>query len=134
MARGIKDGVDIINTLHQKNDVDFYIAWAEDIKYDNGKLSDKLDALREKTSNASIKSTVVQIPASYWITKNSFKSIANVQTNIKFIPIEDPNDDKLIIVVPSELNDRTANRRNLDAVRAAKFDVVPSCNEASIGN
>lgn len=74
MAKGIQGGVDIINTLHQKNDSNFYIAYASDILYDTDgrtkdtSILDTIDNINKK-SPYSIK---VTIQKSAWSNTNKY--------------------------------------------------------------
>lgn len=136
MAKGITGGVDIINTLHQKNDVDFYIAWASDIMYNNGNLEEKLDEMRQVANDAAINIHTETIPSTYWDNGANWYNSGPVyyKTNVKYIEIENPDDDKLVLVVPSVLTNDTNNKQNLKVIMEAKFDVIISNNDTSLSS
>lgn len=134
MAIGITGGVDIINTLHQKNDVEFYIVYASDVKYDDGSLEDKLEEIKQGVADGSVSITTETISSTYWDKGAYWNDNGTVyyETNVKYIEIDDSDDDKLVLVVPSVLSDDTDNKENLKAIMEAKFDVIISSNDTTL--
>ena len=131
MAKGISGGVDIINTLHQKNDADFYIAWAEDIKYDDQKsLKEEIDEIVSSASDSTIRvHKETTISSNYWGSR-VYGSGSMYSTNVAYIEIEGfDNSNNAIIVIPSVLSNNTNNKNNLKTIMEAKIDVIISNND-----
>lgn len=139
MAKNIVAGVDIINTLHQKNDANFYIAYGTDIYYDSTNTDNKtkykdsnlttiIDDLLQADKDYSTNLITVTIPSSSWNT-----------TNIYTIDLSDyvvsSSEESIIMVTPYDTNSEDISNAKFDicsgSVDTTKFtanDVILICN------
>jgi hypothetical protein len=100
-------------------------------KVSEAELSDELlSKITESGSNnellRDLTSRTVVIPASYWRTSGS--TIGSNLYNLG--EITDPEEEKTIIVCPTELTDSVANTKNKEAIAHANFKVISIYNSA----